>query len=186
MVNSKLLLSMDSTRYCTGDSWKMSVSHAAPKASVRVVGNKDSQPWEIVDWRATGEGGSLSETGIYRPGDEGTYRLYVVIGDAFSNAVSLTVTNCTVRLSLNEAEYCIGDPWILKVTGNVTDTWTDLLGTTDGEPWEISMWRRTASDGSLTEAGVFAPGREGTHTFRVRIGGVLSNTVTIGVRICGP
>src|SRR5262245_26505653 len=59
-----------------------------------------------------------------------------------------------------------------------------LLGTSNGQPWEITDWRKTDGDGSFREEGTFAAGTVGSHTLKLDIGGILSNTLSFVVSEC--
>jgi photosystem II stability/assembly factor-like uncharacterized protein len=92
----------------------------------------------------------------------------------------------TPVLSLDSTRYCIGDTWKLKVANGVTNTSIRLLGTSNGQSWEVQDWRMTDGDGNSSEAGVFAAGTEGSHFLRVDINARLSNVVSFVVSYCGP
>jgi hypothetical protein len=89
-------------------------------------------------------------------------------------------------VSLDSAQYCVGDSWKLKVSNGDAGASMRLLGTSNGQPWEIRDWRRTDSEGEWSEAGDFSSGTEGQHFLRVEIGGALSNAVSFTVSKCGP
>src|SRR5262245_28014917 len=59
-----------------------------------------------------------------------------------------------------------------------------LLGTSNGQSWEITDWRKTDRDGSFREEGAFAAGAVGSHTLKLDIGGILSNTLSFVVSEC--
>ena len=61
-----------------------------------------------------------------------------------------------------------------------------LLGTSNGQSWEIADWRKTDVHSSLTVEGKFAEGTEGSHSLRVEIGGVISNIVSFVISRCTP
>jgi photosystem II stability/assembly factor-like uncharacterized protein len=90
----------------------------------------------------------------------------------------------TPLLSLDAAPYCTGRPWRLTVANGVTNTPIRLLGTSNGQSWEVRDWRKTDADGAWNEPGVFAPGTEGAHSLRVDVAGVLSNVVSFTVSEC--
>jgi hypothetical protein len=87
-------------------------------------------------------------------------------------------------LSLNSAQYCIGNSWTLKVSNGVPDTDARLLGISNGKSWEIPLWRRTDLDGSFSESGTFLQGTAGSHTLIVELDGFRSNTVVFVVSPC--
>jgi hypothetical protein len=92
----------------------------------------------------------------------------------------------TPVLALDSARYCIGATWMLRVANGVTNTPIRLLGTSNGQSWEIQGWRKSDGDGNWSDAGVFAAGTEGSHFLRVEINGTLSNVVSFVVSKCGP
>ncbi|HEY2932875.1 MAG TPA: sialidase family protein [Acidobacteriota bacterium] len=89
-------------------------------------------------------------------------------------------------LSLESKEYCIGASWKLKVSNGAINSSVRLLGTSNGQSWEIAGWGKTDANGSFSVAGTFPEGTEGSYTLRVEIGGVLSNTVSFAVSMCKP
>jgi hypothetical protein len=179
-------LSLDSTRYCTGDPWRLTLDRAAPNGWIRLAGTLNGAYWELPNWRQTDSNGHLIETGVFASGAEGNYTMYAASGEMVSSEVSLAIVKCELRISLDASQYCTGDSWTLKVSGNVPHAWLDLTGSTGGEPWNVPQWQQTGSDGSLTQVGVFVPGSDGSHTLSVRIGDLLSNTVSFTVSRCGP
>jgi hypothetical protein len=88
-------------------------------------------------------------------------------------------------LTLESNNLCIGSAWTLRANG-VPNTSVNLLGTSSGKSWKISEWSKTDSSGTFSAAGVFAAGTEGSHTLRVDIGGLLSNTISLVVSKCAP
>jgi hypothetical protein len=86
------------------------------------------------------------------------------------------VDNMPVLL-LASAQYCVGSSWKLAVSNGATNTSIRLLGTSNGQSWEIRDWRKTDANGNWSEAGGFAAGLEGRHFLRVDIDGALSNVV---------
>jgi hypothetical protein len=92
----------------------------------------------------------------------------------------------TPVLSLNSAQYCIGDSWTLKVINGVPNTGARLVGTSNGKSWEITEWRETDADGTFSEEGKFAVEAVGSHTLRLDIGGNVSNTISFVVSDCRP
>ncbi len=88
-------------------------------------------------------------------------------------------------LTLESNNLCIGSAWTLRANG-VPNTSVNLLGTSSGKSWKISEWSKTDSSGTLSATGVFAAGTEGSHTLRVDIGSLLSNTISLVVSKCAP
>ena len=89
-------------------------------------------------------------------------------------------------ITLESTRFCPGGSWTLRAMHAVPNTSAHLLGAQNGKPWKIADWGRTDSSGSLTVGGTFAEGTEGSHTLRVEIGGLMSNTVTLAVSKCTP
>src|SRR5262245_36460672 len=87
-------------------------------------------------------------------------------------------------ISLDFAQYCIGDSWKLRLNNSVPNTSMRLLGTSNGQSWEVTDWRKTDRDGSFREEGAFAAGTVGSHTLKLDIAGILSNTVYFVVSEC--
>jgi len=96
------------------------------------------------------------------------------------------IVNNEPVLSLDSAQYCVGSFWNLKVSNGATNTSIRLLGTSNGQSWEIRDWRKTDGHGNWSEIGVFAPGTEGSDFLRVDINGTLSNVVSLVVSNCRP
>jgi hypothetical protein len=89
-------------------------------------------------------------------------------------------------LTLSAERFCPGGSWTLSATNGVPNTTVHLLGTSNGNSWKTSDWRKTDGNGSLNVAGAFAAGTEGAHSLRFDIGGLLSNTVSFTVSKCTP
>ena len=87
-------------------------------------------------------------------------------------------------ISLDFAQYCIGDSWKLTLSGGVPNTSIRLLGTSNGQSWEIKDWRRTNADGSFNEEGTFAAEAVSSHTLKLDINGSPSNTISFVVSRC--
>jgi Tol biopolymer transport system component len=87
-------------------------------------------------------------------------------------------------ISLDFAQYCIGDSWKFRLSNGVPNTPERLLGITNGQSWEISSWGTTDADGNLTEEGTFAEGAAGSYSLQLDIAGTLSNTIYFVVSEC--
>jgi photosystem II stability/assembly factor-like uncharacterized protein len=85
-----------------------------------------------------------------------------------------------------DGQYCIGGSWKLNVGNGTTNASIRLLGTSNGQSWEVRDWRKTNRDGNWIEAGGFAAGTEGSHFLRIDINGALSNVVSFVISNCGP
>ncbi len=88
------VLTLNSTKYCTGDSWNLKVNNATPNASMRLIGTTNGASWEIARWATTDANGSFSTSGKMTEGTEGNYTLRVEIDGVLTNVVSFTVSNC--------------------------------------------------------------------------------------------
>jgi uncharacterized delta-60 repeat protein len=91
---TEVRLSLNSTRYCTGDTWDLRVASRAPNDWIDLSGTSGGAAWQIQAWRRTGSDGSLTATGTFVPGTEGAHTLRVRVGDWMSNIVSFTVSTC--------------------------------------------------------------------------------------------
>jgi Tol biopolymer transport system component len=87
-------------------------------------------------------------------------------------------------ISLDFAQYCVGNTWKFKLRNAVPNTPMRLLGTSNGQSWEVTDWPKTDREGGLTEEGTFAAAAVGSHTLKLDIGGVLSNTLSFVVSEC--
>lgn len=85
-----------------------------------------------------------------------------------------------------ESEYCVKAPWKLRVGNSAPDSPVRLLGTSNGQSWEISEWGKTDANGSFSAEGIFPEGTEGNYSLRVEIGGVVSNLVSFVISNCKP
>jgi N-acetylneuraminic acid mutarotase len=179
-------LTLNSTTYCSGASWNLTVRTTRPNTWIRLVGTSNGKPWEASSWRKTDAEGNVSETGTFSADMEGTHSLFVDIGGSISNTVSFQVSRCQIQFTLNSNDYCTGDSWNLRVESDFPNAWMNLSGSANNEPWEIPNWRRTGTDGTFVETGTFVPGSEGSHTMRVRVGAAQSNLFPFRVSRCGP
>jgi hypothetical protein len=88
------LLKLNSSIYCVGASWELTVSQAAPAASVRLVGVSNGSPWEIARWNTIASDGRMRASGTFTEGTEGTHTLHVEIAGVWSQDVTFRVLNC--------------------------------------------------------------------------------------------
>src|SRR5262245_36005559 len=87
-------------------------------------------------------------------------------------------------ISLDFAQYCVGNSWKLKLSNGVPNTSIRLVGTSNGQSWQITDWHKTDGDGSYREEGTFAAGTVGSHTLKMDVGGIQSNTLSFVVSDC--
>lgn len=87
-------------------------------------------------------------------------------------------------LTLNSASFCSGTPWNLHVSSLAPNSSIRLVGTSNGQSWEIRDWQKTDAHGNFTDAGAFAADAEGTHNLYVEVGGKVSNSVPFRVTRC--
>jgi Tol biopolymer transport system component len=88
-------------------------------------------------------------------------------------------------ISLDFAQYCIGDSWKLKLSNGLPNTSTRLSGSSNGQSWEITDWRKTDAGGNLSGEGTFTAEAVGSHTVKLDIGGnVSTNTISFHVLDC--
>ena len=90
-----LTLGHQSPISCTGSSWYLRVSNAAPDTSIQLLGNSNGNSWTVPDWRTTDSDGTLTERGDFSRDVIGTHSLHVVVGGVPSNSVSFVVSNCS-------------------------------------------------------------------------------------------
>jgi hypothetical protein len=84
-----------------------------------------------------------------------------------------------------DSQYCIGGSWKLKVGNSAPNLSIHLLGTSNGQSWEVRNWRKTDREGSWVEVGAFPAKAEGRHSLKVDVNGALSNVVSFVVSNCG-
>jgi hypothetical protein len=88
------VLSINSTASCVGAPWSLGVSNAGPNTSVGLTGTSNGQSWSIAQWATTDANGSLSQSGAFAEGTQGSYTLMVQTGGKMSNTISFVVSNC--------------------------------------------------------------------------------------------
>jgi photosystem II stability/assembly factor-like uncharacterized protein len=82
------------------------------------------------------------------------------------------------------ASLCVGGSWYFRVSNVRPDSSVKLLGTSNGESWQISNWRTIDSSRAYAERGIFGPETVGSHSLRVSVDGVDSNTISFVVSSC--
>ena len=85
-------LTLDSSAYCIGESWKLNIVNAPAGAAIRLAGVLNGNPWSLPDWGVTDQDGRYIASGTYIDGNQGTYQLYAEIGGITSNTVSVSVS----------------------------------------------------------------------------------------------
>jgi hypothetical protein len=88
------LLTLDSTTYCVGDPWGLTVTHAERSSFVRLLGISSGIAWEIARWGDTDVDGSFTANGTMVSGTEGSHTLTVESNRVRSSTVSFLVSNC--------------------------------------------------------------------------------------------
>jgi Tol biopolymer transport system component len=87
-------------------------------------------------------------------------------------------------ISLDFAQYCIGNSWTFRLSNGVPTGPVRLLGSSNGQSWEIANWGTTDAAGNFTAQGTFAEGTAGSHSLQLDVAGSLSNTVYFVVSKC--
>jgi len=87
-------------------------------------------------------------------------------------------------ISLDFAQYCIGNSWKFRSSSAAPNAPVRLLGNSNGQSWAIENWGTTDSAGNFTQEGTFADGTTGTHSLQLDIAGTSSNTVYFVVSQC--
>jgi uncharacterized repeat protein (TIGR01451 family) len=108
-----------------------------------------------------------------------------ISNDSASDSTTIVTQSQAPVLSVNSTAFCAGAAWSMGVTNAVHNTALSLMGTTNGQSWMVAPWATTDANGSLSRAGTFADGTQGSYTLRVNDGKV-SNTVYFVVSNCGP
>ena len=181
-------VTLDWSRYCSGDPWTLRAESIAPLTSVQISGTRDGTPWTIPDWQTSGPDGTLVTTGTYGAEAVGNYTLWLYAGGKTSNSVPFSIEDCSVHLDLTnsksgqpQTDFHIGDSWTIHVTGTMPGANVKLQGISNGAPWAIESWGRTGSDASFTATGTFPFGSDGNHALRVIVGAAQSNEVRFRV-----
>ena len=181
------VISMDSAQYCIGDSWKFTLSNGVPNTTVSLLGSSNGQSWEIREWGKTDAAGNFSMEGTFAAADAfGSHTLTLDMSGTVSNTISLVVSDCshTGRIAMNLAEYCAGDPWKFTLSNGVPNTLVHLLGSSNGQPWQIREWGTTDAAGNFSEEGTFNADALGNHTLKLDMGGTASNTLSLVISDC--
>jgi hypothetical protein len=100
----------------------------------------------------------------------------------FANAVEWASQG--PAMILDRTRYCIGETWHADVVSSLPNTPVRLIGTSNGEPWEIPGWGATDSSGRFSTQGVFGATAEANHTVRVHVGGKISNVAALTISSC--
>jgi Tol biopolymer transport system component len=87
-------------------------------------------------------------------------------------------------ISLDFAQYCIGNSWKFTLSNGVPNAPVRLLGNSNGQAWEITNWGTTDAAGNFTVEGTFAEGRAGSYSLQLDVAGTLTNTVYFVVSQC--
>src|SRR5215831_15953274 len=74
-------------------------------------------------------------------------------------------------ISLDFAQYCIGNSWTFRLVNGPPNTSVRLLGNSNGQSWEIADWGSTDAAGTFTEEGTFAEGTTGSHSLQLEVAG---------------
>jgi hypothetical protein len=86
--------SMEDPAYCVGDSWDLQVTHAAPHAPIRLIGNSNDTSWEITGPASTDASGNFNARGTFTEAAMGSHTVHVEIGDTLNAVLSFDVVNC--------------------------------------------------------------------------------------------
>jgi hypothetical protein len=177
-------LTLDSADYCTADFWKLHVEGAGPSTAVQVHGISNGRAWDVLDFGKTGVFGTLDQMGHLGAENAGEHTVWLSVGLPVSNSVFFKVGSCAITLALDANKYCTGSEWKLKVDHAPPDAVVTLSGASNNVAWEVLDFGRTTSDGSFAAVGNFAPGSEGEHYVRARIGDEKSNMFRLSVGRC--
>jgi sugar lactone lactonase YvrE len=97
-------LTLNSSEYCTGATWILSLENAPPDTCclpqgvpIQLIGISNDLAWEVPAWRRTTKYGTFSETGVFAAGNDGEHTIRVRIGNFLSNTVSFNVSSCALR-----------------------------------------------------------------------------------------
>jgi hypothetical protein len=83
-----------------------------------------------------------------------------------------------------ESRLCVGVPWTVRLSHGPAGVAAKLRGNSNGDPWEVSNWQVTDTDGRFSTSGTFGFETIGRHLIRVEIAGLLSNSVVFRVSDC--
>jgi len=70
------------------------VSNATPDSNVRLLGSSNGVTWDIPRWRTIQADGTLTETGTFAEGTQGSHTLRLEIAGIFSRTISFVVWDC--------------------------------------------------------------------------------------------
>jgi hypothetical protein len=88
------------------------------------------------------------------------------------------------RLSLDKTQYCVGDLWALRVDGAAALSSIQLMGISQGAPWQLPNWRDANAGGALIADGAFGADAVGDHTIWAFVGGKTSNSILLKITSC--
>jgi Galactose oxidase, central domain len=115
-------------------------------------------------------------------------RVLIAGGGTGNSSAELFVPDHTLgavpALSMNSSQYCLGEPWQMRLAGATAFTGATLMGTWDGTPWSSPDWRTTGSDGSFVENQTFFDGAVGDHLLWIFAADKVSNAVSFKVSPC--
>jgi hypothetical protein len=136
-------------------------------------------------WSSFNEGLTNLEVRVLAKAPDDPITLYAgTSGGVFRTGGVFRIIDDTPTLTLESKEYCIGKPWRLTLRNGAHNASVRLLGTSNARSWEIPIWHQTDASGAFTVEGTFEEGTEGSHTLRVEINGVSSNSVSFVVSNC--
>jgi hypothetical protein len=88
------VLTLDSTKYCVGASWRLRVMNGDLQYPIRLLGVSNGEPWEISNWGKPDSNGSFSVGGTFGGGTEGSHSLSVEIAGRLSDPIWFLVSHC--------------------------------------------------------------------------------------------
>jgi photosystem II stability/assembly factor-like uncharacterized protein len=89
-----------------------------------------------------------------------------------------------ISLTLDRSDYCVGDSWDLDIANSQQNSPVQLMGISNGVPWEIKDWVRTDPIGHYSATGTFSMDDQGFYQLSVASGGNRSNVVSFTVSTC--
>ena len=93
----RVRLTLNSTRYCVGANWSLTLSNAAANAAIRLAGDVNGIPWEIPHWADTDTSGNFSANGTYAGDVAAKYTLRAEIMGSTSNTLTVEIVTCGWR-----------------------------------------------------------------------------------------
>ncbi len=148
-------LTMNSTRYCVGANWSLTLSNAAANAAIRLNGVVNGIPWEIPYWADTDTSGNFRANGTYAGDVAAKYTLRAEIMGSTSNTLTVEIVNCGWRATASpgtarafgQTATPLANGKVLVVGGGLASCFPECVATSSAELYDpaTGQWSDTGS-----------------------------------------